>query len=135
MSWATNSPRNQIQLDPQDRPQELKRVPTHPRTTNPRTKCKQRPLPLLLLLPPKIVQKGARVFFFHRSLKLTGTCSKASSAVEAPSVSEKKIEELFDHYAPQKDVMGPDEVMQFCEDLQVDPEDVRHAINFLSSSH
>ena len=44
--------------------------------------------------------------------------------MEAPSVSEKKIEELFEHYAPQKDVMGPEEVMQFCDDLQVDPEDV-----------
>lgn len=39
-------------------------------------------------------------------------------------MSRKKILEMFDKYAGGKDTMGPEEVMQFCSDLAVDPEDV-----------
>lgn len=39
-------------------------------------------------------------------------------------ISRKKIVEMFDKYASGKDVMGPDAVMNFCQDLQVDPEDI-----------
>jgi len=47
---------------------------------------------------------------------------KNSEAQE--SVSKKKILELYDKYSQGKDVMGPDEVVRFCEDLEVDPEDI-----------
>jgi hypothetical protein len=40
------------------------------------------------------------------------------------SVSKKKIVEMYDKYSQGKDMMGPDEVVKFCEDLEVDPEDV-----------
>jgi len=47
------------------------------------------------------------------------------------SVSKRKIEDLFESYAKDHQVMQPQEVVQFCEDLEVDPEDVRFLFKFL----
>ena len=46
------------------------------------------------------------------------------SSKRRPQVSQEKIQRLFDHYAQNNDTIGPEGVMQFCEDLAVDPEDV-----------
>uniref|UniRef100_A0A7S4IIV1 Defective in cullin neddylation protein n=1 Tax=Vannella robusta TaxID=1487602 RepID=A0A7S4IIV1_9EUKA len=49
---------------------------------------------------------------------------KNQEAGEASGVSRRKIQDLFDKYADGKDTMGPEAVMNFCDDLEVDPEDI-----------
>ena len=45
-------------------------------------------------------------------------------------MSKKKIIEMFEKYTQNKDeIMGPEAVMAFCEDLEVDPEDVSFHID------
>jgi len=49
---------------------------------------------------------------------------KNTSSEAQDAVSKKKIIELYEKYAQGNDLMGPEEVTKFCEDLEVDPEDV-----------
>eukprot|EP00339_Tiarina_fusa_P005682 CAMPEP_0117042870 /NCGR_PEP_ID=MMETSP0472-20121206/29825_1 /TAXON_ID=693140 ORGANISM="Tiarina fusus, Strain LIS" /NCGR_SAMPLE_ID=MMETSP0472 /ASSEMBLY_ACC=CAM_ASM_000603 /LENGTH=279 /DNA_ID=CAMNT_0004754221 /DNA_START=22 /DNA_END=861 /DNA_ORIENTATION=- len=50
--------------------------------------------------------------------------SKKSQESADSGGNRKKIQEMFDKYAEGKDVMGPEAVMKFCDDLQVDPEHI-----------
>mmetsp|Transcript_7183 Transcript_7183/g.12076 ORF Transcript_7183/g.12076 Transcript_7183/m.12076 type:complete len:275 (-) Transcript_7183:88-912(-) len=51
--------------------------------------------------------------------------SKKNESIDSNGVSKKKIIEMFEKYTQNKDeIMGPEAVMAFCEDLEVDPEDI-----------
>lgn len=70
-----------------------------------------------------------------RSIKPTRTiiptpkeCIPSSSVNNSPPpsrINKQKIETLFDNYADgESDEMGPNGVLRFCDDIEVDPEDV-----------
>lgn len=50
--------------------------------------------------------------------------SASKPTISKKQISDEKLQRLFDQYADSQELIGPEGVMKFCEDLEVDPEHV-----------
>ena len=46
--------------------------------------------------------------------------------VDSSAFSLSRLESLFNKYKDEDDQIGPAEIEKFCQDVEVDPEDVRN---------